>query len=447
MSSTKNLTSGPLGRKILFFSLPLMFSHILQILFNMSDLAVAGHFAGSTALGAVGSTTTLVALFTDFLIGVGSGVNVFTARFIGAKSQKDIEQTVHTSAILCFLCGAAVMLIGIIFARPFLTLLNTKDEFLESAVLYLKIYFWGMPALAVFNFGNGVLSASGNTKFPLLVLSGSGIINVLLNLFFVIVLKTQVAGVAIASVISQYLSAVAIIIYLFKSDASFALRLSKLRLTKDKVKCILSIGLPAGIQNAIFQIANLFIQGGVNTFDATMVAGNAAASNADVLVYDIMAAFYIGCTSFMGQNYGAGKKDRMLKSYFISLAYAFGFGAFFGITLVTFGNGFLGLFTAQPEVIEAGMKRLSVMGFSYAISAFMDCTIAASRGIGKSFVPTIIVILGSCVFRIAWVYTIFAHYGTIFSLYILYAFSWSITAIAEIIYFARVYKKEIAKTK
>ena len=250
---------------------------------------------------------------------------------------------------------------------------------------------------------------------------------------------------AIASIISQYISAFLILLALRSSQDAYGLRFSELRIRRDKALSILSLGVPAGMQNAIFAIANLFIQAGVNTFDATTVEGNSAAANADALIYDVMAAFYTACASFMGQNFGAGKKDRVLKSYFISLAYSFGIGAVLGLLLVAFGRNFLALFTADAAVVEAGMARLTVMGFSYAISAFMDCTIAASRGLGKSLVPTVIVIMGSCVFRVVWVYTVFAYFGTITSLYLLYAFSWAITAVAEIVYFAVCYQRQ-AKT-
>ena len=336
-------------------------------------------------------------------------------------------------------------LVGVGFARGILELLNTKPELIDGAVLYIRIYFLGMPALAIYNFGNAVFSAVGDTKRPLRYLSLAGAVNVVLNLFFVIVCHMDVAGVALASIISQYLSAVLILAALFRSQEMYALRLKLLKPNRDKVRDILGIGLPSGMQNAIFQIANLFIQVGVNSFSATMVAGNSAAANADALVYDVMAAFYTACSSFMGQNYGARKKGRILKSYFVSLAYAFGAGLVLGLLLVFFGRSFLGLFTNEAEVIEAGMKRLTIMGCSYAVSAFMDATIAASRALGKSLVPTIVVIMGSCVFRVIWVYTIFAYFKTIPSLYLLYVFSWSITAIAEMIYFARVYRERMAQ--
>ena len=250
----------------------------------------------------------------------------------------------------------------------------------------------------------------------------------------------DVAGVATASIIAQYISAILILRALAKMGGDYALRLSELKLDKRMAKYVIQIGLPAGMQNGIFQLANLFIQAGVNTFDSTMVAGNSAAANADALLYDSMAAFYTACGSFMGQNYGAGKRKRVRNSYLISLAYSFGIGLIGGLVLVLFGRQFLGLFTNDPAVVEAGMKRLTIMGYCYGFSAFMDSAIAASRALGKSLVPTVIVILGSCVFRMIWVNTVFAYFRTIPSLYLLYIFSWGITAIVEIIYFVHVYR-------
>lgn len=442
-SKTMNMTEGSLGKSILLFSLPLMLSNLLQILFTMSDVAVVGRFAGSLALGSVGSTTTLVMLFTGFLVGLGSGVNVLVARFVGARDEKNACETVHTSAILCLMIGLAVMGLGQLLARPLLTLLGTKSDLMEGAVLYLRIYFLGMPALAAFNFGNAVFSAVGDTKRPLIYLTSAGFINVGLNLLFVIVFRMDVAGVALASIIAQYLSAALTVGSLFRARGLHGLRFRRLRIHTDKLIRILALGIPSGFQNAIFHIANLFIQAAVNSFDTVTVAGNAAAANADGLVYDMMAAFYTACASFMSQNFGAGKRNRILKSYFISLGYAFTLGAVLGGLLLLFGRQFLSLFATDPAVIEAGMLRLTVMGFTYCVSAFMDASIAASRGIGKTLWPTVIVIMGSCVFRVIWVYTVFAYFNTIPSLYLLYVFSWSVTAIAEIAYFTHSYRKRM----
>ena len=266
------------------------------------------------------------------------------------------------------------------------------------------------------------------------------IFTAVLNLFFVIVCHLDVAGVALASAISQCVSAFLVLRALTHVQDCYTLDFHKVALDPATTKRILALGLPAGFQNAVFAIANLFIQAGVNSFDSLMVKGNSAAANADNMIYDAMAAFYMACASFMSQNYGAGKPDRVKKSYFIALAYSFGVGLVLGGSLFIFGRQFLALFTTEGAVIDAGMKRVGVMGFAYCISAFMDCTIAASRGLGKTVVPTVIVVLGSCVFRVIWVYTIFAHFHTIPSLYLLYPCSWTLTAIAEIAYFIHAYK-------
>lgn len=442
-SGEKNLTEGPLGRQILVFSLPLVLSNLLQAVFNMTDIAVVGRFAGSQALGSVGSTTIFITLMTGFLIGLGGGVNVLVARFYGAEHPKDVERSVHSALLVCLAAGVLLLAVGVAFSPVLMRLLGTKPDLIDGAILYLRIYFLGMPAMAVYNFGNGVFSAVGNTRKPLVYLTIAGVLNVLLDMFFVIVCKMSVAGAALATILTQYLSAFLILRALARTDGCYGLRREKLQLDPAMTRSILELGVPAGCQNAIFALANLFIQASINTFDTVVVSGNAAAANADPLVYDVMAAFYTACASFMSQNYGAGKPERVKRSYFISLGYSFGIGAVLGLSLVLFGQTFLSLFTTEPAVAEAGMQRLVIMGLSYPISAFMDCTIAASRGLGRTIVPTFIVIMGSCVFRVIWVYTVFAFFGTLLSLYLLFVCSWTITAIAEGIYFVRVYREEM----
>lgn len=345
-SKSHDLTHGPLVQQIILFSLPLMATNVLQVLFNMSDVAVVGQFAGPEALGSVGSTSILVSLFTGFLIGMGSGVNVVVARYIGARHDQDVHEAVHTSLILSLIVGVIIMALGFLFTPAMLSMLGTKPVLMAGAVSYLRIYCLGMPAMAVFNFGNAVLSAAGDTKKPLYFLSMAGVINILLNLFFVIVCHLAAAGVALASIISQYISAALVILSLRRSGSVVRLERSMLRIEPHKAKQVLSLSIPAGLQNAIFAIANLFIQAGVNSFDELMVEGNAAAAN---------------------------------------------------------------------------------------------------RGLGKSFVPTVIVIMGSCVFRIIWVYTVFAYFHTIESLYLLYIVSWAITAAAEMICLRRVYREQMQK--
>ncbi len=329
MSTTSKSTTmieGPLAKQILLVSLPLALSNLLQILFNMSDVAVVGRFAGSTALGSVGSTATFVTLFTGFLIGLSNGVNVLVARFYGAGHPKDVSKTVHSALLVSLAAGVLLLFVGLFGSPALLELLNTKEDLLPGAILYLRVYFLGMPALALYNFGNAVFSAIGETKKPLAYLSFAGVLNILLNLFFVIVCKLDVAGVALASTIAQCVSAGLILHALTKVSDCYALDFRKVRLDLNMTKRTLMLGVPAGLQNAIFAIANLFIQAGVNSFDSLMVKGNSAAANADGMVYDAMAAFYMACASFMSQNYGAGKLDRVKKSYFIALAYSFGPG-------------------------------------------------------------------------------------------------------------------------
>ena len=439
-----DMTQGSLYTKIFVYSLPLIFSNLLQVLFNMADIAVVGRFSGAAALGSVGSCAILVTMFTYFIIGIGNGLNVKVALFTGAKRDKDVSEYVQTGFLLALFLGFFMLAVGELFSPAVLRLMNTQPELIDGAVLYLRIYFLGMPAMGIYNFGNGVLSAIGDTRRPLLFLTCAGVLNIVLNLVTVIGLHWSVAGVAVASAVSQCFSAVLILRTLLKTRESYGLRLAGIRLIPEKLKGLLIIALPAGLQGAIFAFANLFVQAGINSLGTLMVEGNSAATNADGIVYDVMAAFYTACTSFMSQNLGAGKKERVIASYRIGLGYSFAAGLVLGVGLVLLGRPFLSLFTTEPEVIEAGMLRLRIMGLSYCVSAFMDCTIAGCRGLGETVVPTFMVIMGSCVFRILWIFTIFRHFQTVPSLYLLYVFSWTITAACEYVYFRRILKRTFA---
>mgnify|MGYP000345613803 FL=1 len=443
---SKKMLTGSLWKGILLFSLPLFVSNLLQVLFNMTDVAVIGKFSSPEALGAVGSTTILVTLFTGFLIGLGNGINVLIARYLGQRNSKNVHDALHTSFVLSIIMGIILFLLGFFFSKYLLIWLKTKDEFIDGATLYLKIYFIGMPANALYNFGNACYSAKGNTKRPLIFLGISGIFNVGLDLLFVIAFKMSVEGVALASIISQYISAFLLMISLMKENTNIKLIIKDIRLYDGYSHLVLSLGLPSGFQSAIFAIANLFIQSGVNSFDGGVVKGNSAAQNADSITFNVMAAFYTACASYMSQNFGADNQKRVKQSYLIALVYSFLTGVIMGLFFLTLGRPFLRIFTNEEQVVDAGYERLKIMAFSYTFSAFMDNTIAASRGIGKSFIPTIIVITGSCVFRVIWVYTIFAYFHTITSLYLVYIFSWVITAIFEIAYFLYAYKRELKKS-
>ncbi len=447
MIKEKDLTQGNLWKQIILFSIPLIFSNLLQIVFNMADLIVAGQFAGNRALGAVGSTSILVTLFTGFAIGMGNGVNVILARFIGAKRKDDEKQTIYTSLIVCIIVGIILLVLGVSSANIILKILQTKPDFLEPATTYLHIYFCGLPALTIFNYGNGAYSAMGNTRKPLLFLVIGGVINVGLNLLFVIAFKMDVVGVALASTISQYISALLIVIslHLGKKESHYSFK--EFTFSERKAKRILLFGLTSGLQYSIFAIANLFVQTGVNSFDEAMVQGNAAALYLDTIIYNIMAAFYLACTSFISQNYGANNRKRIIASYGITLFYAFSAAALFGLIMYFFGQEALSIFTKDSSIIEAGMKKLSIMVFSYFLSTFMDSAVAASRGLGKTLVPTILVIIGSCIYRIIWIYTIFRYFETVESLYLLYPTSWFLTSILECTYFAIIYTRIFKKNK
>ncbi len=438
-SPVRDLTTGNLWSGIFRFSVPLIFTNLLQNLFNVADVAVVGRFAGPLPMGAVGCTSTLVFLFTGVLMGLGSAVNAVTAKAFGGHHPEKIKKTVHTAFSVCLAAGILLLVFGETILRSVLLLLRTKEDLLDQALLYMQIYLLGMPALGIYNFGNAVFSAAGDTRTPLFFLLISGILNVLLNLFFVIRLGMAAEGVAAASAISQYAAAACVITALLRTEGSRRLIPSALRPDGEVLLSILSVGIPAALQNVIFSIANLSLQFGVNSFPTVMVAGDAAARNADGLVYNVMAAFYVACSSFMGQNFGAGNRNRVQRSFRISLVYSFGSGALFGMGLLLCGPAFLSLFTASPEVINCGMQRLRVMGPSYAFSSLMDGTIAASRALGKGMVPTVIVILGSCVLRLFWVAAVFPLFRTIPSLYIVFFCTWIITASAEFLYFRKIF--------
>jgi len=432
------MTTGPLAKNIFRYSVPLIFSNLLQVLFNIADVAVAGRFAGPLPLGSVGSTSQLLFVYTGLIIGLGGGISVIVAFYLGRKDERLVASSIFSSLIVSLVMGFVLLAVGIVTARPTLAVIRTKPELLDGAVIYFIIYMLSMPAAAVYNWGSGVLSAAGDTRRPLYYLTIAGIINVILNLFFVIVCKMDCAGVAWASVISQVISAVLVYRAVYKNQNPFA---KKQLLNKHITIQILKIGIPSGLQNAIFAVANTFVQMGVNSFDAIMVAGTAASANLDNIVYNTMAAFYTADAAFIGQNYGAGDKKRVLRSYLISGAFAFFAGLTIGLLLIVFGRQALAVFTTGSAVIEAGMLRQNIMGFSYCFASFMDNAIAANRGLGKTVIPSVFVMVGSCLFRIAWIYTVFAYFQTIPSLFLLYIFSWLITALALIVYFVRTFRR------
>ncbi len=435
------MRTGNLWKNILLFSIPLMLTNLLQLLFNIADVAIVGKFAGSLSLGAVGSTTLLISLTTGWLIGISNGVNSVVAFFAGAQEIAHEKKAVHTGFLICLFIGIATLVLGFTLAGPILRLMGTKEELIGEAILYFKIYMLGSPALAVYNYGNSVLSAEGDTAKPLKYLTISGIINVILNLVFVIGLHMTADGVAYASIIAQYISAVLIMGALLRAKDACRLDLRSLSYDRTIGMRILRIGLPAAMQYSLFAVANLFVQSAVNTFDHVVVEGNSAAMNFDGIVYDMMAAFYIAATSFIAQNYGANQKKRVLESYFITTVYSAALAVILGAVIHIFRVPLLYLFTNDAAVVEKGAIRLGILSITYFLSAFMDNATAACRGLGKTFVATLIVLMGTIVFRIIWIYTVFAHFRTLQSIYILYGIAFVLTAIFQNIYLARLYRR------
>ena len=431
-----DMTNGPLLSKVIQFAIPLALSSMLQLLFNAADVIVVGKFAGSTALAAVGSTGALVNLLVNVFMGVSIGANVMVARARGAGDYKAVHETVHCAMLISVILGAIVAVLGFCVSGFALTLMGSPADVKPLATLYLKIYFLGMPANLVYNFGAAILRAIGDTKRPLYILTAAGVANVLLNLVLVIVFHMSVAGVAIATVFSQVISAVLVVLCLLHADGAYKLYPSDLRIHKDKLIGMIRIGLPAGIQGSLFSISNVIIQSTVNSFGSIVVAGNAAAANLEGFVYVCMNSLYQSAITFTSQNLGAGKFDRIRHTFRLCTLMVMVVGAILGIGLYLGGPWLLKIYASgTPEEIEQiihfGMTRLSYVSFTYMLCGMMDVSCGALRGLGKGMVPMAVSLLGACAFRILWVYTVFAVQPTLPCLYISYPVSWTITWVAH----------------
>jgi len=430
------MTQGALLPQILVFALPLILSGMLQLLFNAADIIVVGKFAGSNALGAVGANSSLINFFVNIFIGLSIGANVTAAKYLGAKKSVEVSDTVHTSVVLAFITGVAIMIVGILLARPILTFMETPDEILDLAVLYLRIYFCGMPAMVLYNFGASLLRAVGDTKRPLVYLLIAGVINVILNLIFVIQFHMNVAGVALATIISQCASTVMVIRCLVLEQGSMRLFMlkEKLKVSPERLKEIIAVGLPAGVQGVLFSISNILIQSSVNSFGAIAVAGNTAASNIEGFIYVAMNASYQACVSFTGQNFGARKFDRILKVLLLCALTGTLTGIIMGMpAYFILGTKLLSLYSSDAQVIAYGMKRLSIIAPTYALCVIMEVPVGTMRGMGRGVLPVIVSLIGACGFRILWIMTVFKMYPTLETLYISYPVSWILTALAQFI--------------
>ena len=439
-----DMCDGPLLSKILLFSVPLMMSGILQLLFNAADIIVVGRFAGSSALAAVGSTSSLINLLINVFVGLSVGVNVLVAKYYGGQREKDMSETVHTAVLTSLLSGLFLVILGGIAARPLLHLMGTPDDVLDQAVLYMRIYFLGMPVLMVYNFGAAILRAIGDTRRPLYFLFMAGVVNVALNLFFVIGLGMGVDGVGWATVISEHVSALLVLKSLMEAPGALKLNLKELRIHPKKLKRIVKIGLPAGMQGAIFSISNVLIQSSVNSFGSIAMAGNTASANIEGFVYTAMNAVYQTNLSFTSQNLGGRKYSRINRIMYICLAVVTVVGITLGITAVLAGDLLLGIYSSDAQVLRYGMLRLEIICGTYFLCGIMDCMVGSLRGLGYSVIPMFVSLTGACGFRVLWVFTVFAAYRSLDVLYLSYPVSWAITAIAHMITFRKI-RREIPR--
>lgn len=437
-----DMCSGSVLKKMLLFSLPLMASGLLQLLFNAADIIVVGRFAGDNSMGAVGSTSSLINLFTNIFVGLSVGVNVVVARTRGSGSDRGIHDAVHTSMLLSVICGVVLAAVGVVLAPQMLEIMNATEAQLPLAVTYLRIYFIGMPAVMVYNFGSAILRAVGDTKRPLYFLTAAGIINVGLNLLFVIVMQMDVAGVALATVISQCISAALIVVCLIKDHTAIRLDLRQLKINKHIFLSVVRVGLPAGFQGMIFSLSNVVIQSSVNLFGDTVVSGNSSAASIEGFIYMAMNTFHQAAVSFTGQNMGAGKYKRIPKILFSSLLCVAITGVVTGWAAFLLGEPLLGIYSKTPEVIVAGMKRLSIILTTYFLCGGMDVMVGMLRGLGYSIMPMIVSLLGACGLRILWIATVFQipEYHTITAVYLSYPVSWGLTFGCHVICYIIVWR-------
>ena len=442
-----DMIHGPLLGKILLFTLPLMASSILQLLFNAADIIVVGRYAGSDALAAVGSTGALINLLTNMFIGFSVGANVLVARYYGAGKPDEVSETVHTSVMLSIIGGVLLAVIGIIFASPLLELMGTPENVLPLAALYVRIYFAGMPVILLYNYGSAILRAIGDTKRPLYYLAIAGVLNIILNLILVIVFEMSVAGVALATIISQTLSAVLVIRCLMHTEGGCHLDLHQLKIHTNKLWKILQLGLPAGLQGSIFSLSNVLIQSSVNSFGAIAMAGNSAAANIEGFTYVAMNSFYQAAITFVSQNMGAMEFKRIRKIAWQCLACVTVTGALLGNLSFFFGHQLLGIYSDEAEVIRYGIYRLEVIGTTYFLCGIMDVCVGCLRGIGYSFLPMVVSLLGACGFRILWIFTVFKGHHDLHTLYISYPISWAITASVHMICFLILYRRMVKKSR
>ena len=441
ISYRMDMTEGPLITKIIKFTIPVMLSGILQLLFNTADVIVVGRFTGKTALAAVGSTGSLINLLVSLFMGLSIGTNVLVARYQGAKDDKSVSETVHTSIALGIVGGLILLIVGVVATRSLLEMMATPDDVIDQSTLYMRILFFGMPLNLILNFGAAILRAIGDTKRPLYYLTIAGVINLFLNIVLVTVFSLGVAGVAIATVISEGVSCVLILLCLKHETGAIRLYFNRIKINPSKCVDIMKIGLPAGLQGCIFSISNVLIQSSVNSFGSTVMAGNTAASNIEGFVYVSMNSLHQTCISFTSQNFGAGKFKRIKMVLINCLVIVAITGLVLGNSAYFFGKFLLSAYNNEAEVISYGLIRLSIISTMYFLCGLMDVMVGAMRGIGYSILPMIVSLVGACGLRIVWIYTVFVKFRTLDILFISYPVTWTITFLSHLVCYYIVTRK------
>lgn len=439
---TMDMTQGPLAGKLLIFTFPVMLAGILQLLFNAADIIVVGRFAGSNSLAAVGSNGALINLIVNLLVGLSVGSGVAAAFFFGAGEQDQVKETIHTSMAISLGGGIVTGIAGIALSPILLKMMATPEGIIGLSQLYLRIYFLGVPSMAVYNFGSAILRSLGDTKRPLLYLTVAGLVNIVLNVILVAVFYLDVAGVAIATVISQTISAVLVVRSLMHLEPEMNLELRKIRISKPKLLRILRVGLPAGLQSTVFSLSNVLIQSSVNSFGEIAVAGNSAAGNIEGFIYMAMNSFYQAAQTFTSQNVGARKFDRIGKVFLNCFLMVTVTGLVLGQIAYRMGDLLLGIYLpGNPEAIQYGLTRLSVIALSYCLCGIMEVISGELRGMGESVLPMVVSLVGSCLLRVIWIYTIFAANHTLFVLYLSYPVSWIVTEMVHLLCYFYVKKR------
>ena len=444
----RSMLQGPLLSGVILYTIPIILTSVLQLLFNAADLVVVGRFCGSNAIGAIGATGTLYDLLVLFISGLSIGAGIAVSHAIGSKNAQEMHRTVHTSIPLSIISGFLLLIVGVIGAKPLLQLMDTPDTLLPDAVLYMQIIFCGKPLDLVYAFGASILRAAGDSKKPLYFLSISGVLNVVLNIIFVTVFHMSVAGVALATILSKIPSTLLVVMALMRRTDACRLDLKKMHFYKPQLMKIIRFGIPAGVQSALFSISNVFIQSSINSFGDAVVSGNAAAANISSFINSTFYAVQQAAINYIGQNTGAKQYRRVGQSYWVCLGCGFVVATVTSAVAYIFGKPLLSVYiTDSAEAIEYGMLRLQYIGLFNGLGALMEITTGALRGLGRSTEPMLITIAGACGLRLLWIATIFQWNHTLPCLYLSYPITWSITFLCELAVFLHIYRKKLRSTQ